>query len=74
MLPVIYKFLLNTDFSRAMLYVVALGLVVYAALSGWRSACDAAKGASVASMGRPKEPQCLGIWSTTGIGGTFSKL
>lgn len=38
MLPVIYKFLLNTDFSRAVLYVVALGLVVYAAVSGWRGA------------------------------------
>src|SRR5687768_8896558 len=38
MLPVIYKFLLNTDFSRAVLYIVALGLVVYAAVSGWRGA------------------------------------
>lgn len=38
MLPVIYKFLLNTDFSRTMMYVVALGLVVYAAVSGWRGA------------------------------------
>ncbi len=38
MLPVIYKFLLNSDFSRTMVYLVALGLVVYAAVSGWRGA------------------------------------
>ena len=31
MLPVIYKFMLDTDFSRVMLYLVALGLVAYSA-------------------------------------------
>jgi phosphatidylglycerol:prolipoprotein diacylglycerol transferase len=38
MLPVIYKFVLDTDFSRVMIYLVALGLVVYSAWSGYRGA------------------------------------
>ena len=38
MLPVIYKFMLDTDFSRVMLYLVAVGLVVYSGFSGWRGA------------------------------------
>jgi phosphatidylglycerol:prolipoprotein diacylglycerol transferase len=38
MLPVVYKFTLQTDFSRLMLYLVALALVLYAAWSGWRGA------------------------------------
>ncbi len=38
MLPVIYKFLLDTDFSRAVFYLVAVGLVAYSAYSGWRGA------------------------------------
>lgn len=42
MLPVIYKFLLNTDFSRTVIYLVAVGLVVYAAISGWRGAAGPA--------------------------------
>lgn len=42
MLPVVYKFLLDTDFSRIMLYLFAGGLVVYAAVSGWRGAAGPA--------------------------------
>lgn len=38
MLPVVYKFVLDTDFSRAMIYLVAVGLVAYAAVSGWKGA------------------------------------
>ncbi len=38
MIPVLYKFALQTDFSRDVLYLVALGLVVYAAWAGWRGA------------------------------------
>ncbi len=38
MLPVIYRFVFETDFSRLMLYLVAAGLVAYAAWNGWRNA------------------------------------
>ncbi len=38
MLPVIYKFTLDSANSRLMLYLVAAGLVAYAAWSGWRNA------------------------------------
>jgi phosphatidylglycerol:prolipoprotein diacylglycerol transferase len=37
-LPVIYRFTFDTEFSQLLLYVVALGLVVYSALNGWRTA------------------------------------
>ena len=38
MLPVIYKWTFQTDFSKVVLYLMALGLVVYSAWSGWRGA------------------------------------
>ena len=38
MLPVIYKWVFDTEFSRTILYLVAFGLVIYAASSGWRGA------------------------------------
>jgi prolipoprotein diacylglyceryl transferase len=37
-LPVIYRFTFDTDFSRWVLYAVALGLVAYAAFSGYQNA------------------------------------
>ncbi len=52
MLPVIYKFMLDTDFSRVMLYLVALGLVAYSASSGWRGAT----GTLDPKTGKPTEP------------------
>ena len=50
MLPVLYRFVFETDFSRALLYLVALGLVVYSALNGWRNA------GGVDEKGNPVEP------------------
>lgn len=38
MLPVIYRFVFDTDFSRVFLYLAALGLVAYSAWNGWRNA------------------------------------
>ena len=38
MLPVLYRFVFETDFSREILYMVALGLVAYSAFNGWRNA------------------------------------
>lgn len=38
MLPVIYRFVFDTDLSKALLYVMLVGLVVYAAWNGWRNA------------------------------------
>jgi prolipoprotein diacylglyceryl transferase len=38
MLPVIYRFTFDTDLSRWLLYAVALGLVFYSALNGYRTA------------------------------------
>lgn len=52
MLPVIYKFVLDTDFSRTMLYVVALGLIAYATFSGWTGA----QGPVDPKTGQPTEP------------------
>jgi prolipoprotein diacylglyceryl transferase len=47
-LPVIYRFTFDTDFSRLALYLVALGLVFYAAWSGWQNATGVdAKGAII---------------------------
>jgi phosphatidylglycerol---prolipoprotein diacylglyceryl transferase len=38
MMPVLYRFVFDTPFSHAVLYLVAAALVVYAAWSGWRGA------------------------------------
>lgn len=38
MLPVIYRFVFTTEFSKVMLYLFAAGLVAYAAFNGWRNA------------------------------------
>ncbi|MFZ5439276.1 MAG: prolipoprotein diacylglyceryl transferase [Myxococcota bacterium] len=38
MLPVLYRFVFDTDLSKVLLYVFAFGLVVYAAWNGWNSA------------------------------------
>jgi phosphatidylglycerol:prolipoprotein diacylglycerol transferase len=38
MLPVLYKFRFDTEGSRVLLFIIALGLVVYSAWSGWRNA------------------------------------
>jgi phosphatidylglycerol:prolipoprotein diacylglycerol transferase len=38
MLPVIYRFIFDTDFSKTLLYIAALGLVAYSAWNGWRNA------------------------------------
>jgi phosphatidylglycerol:prolipoprotein diacylglycerol transferase len=38
MLPVLYRFVFDTDFSKVLLYVVALGLVIYSAFNGYRNA------------------------------------
>ena len=51
MLPVLYRFTFDTPLSQAFLYVVALGLVGYAAWSGWRNA------GGVDDKGRPVEPK-----------------
>lgn len=50
MLPVLYRFVFETDFSRALLYLVALGLVAYSAMNGWRNA------GGVDDKGNPIEP------------------
>ena len=50
MLPVLYRFVFETDFSRVVLYLVALGLVAYSALNGWRNA------GGVDAKGNPIEP------------------
>jgi phosphatidylglycerol:prolipoprotein diacylglycerol transferase len=42
MLPVLYRFVFDTDFSRVLLYVAALGLVAYAAWNGWNNAAGPA--------------------------------
>lgn len=52
MIPVLYKFALDTDGSRMMLYLVALGLIAYAAWSGWRNAL----GPIDAKTGQPGNP------------------
>lgn len=38
MLPVIYRFVFETDGSRALLYLLAVALVAYAAWNGWKNA------------------------------------
>ncbi len=38
MLPVLYRFVFDTDFSKVLLYFFAAGLVVYAAWNGWQNA------------------------------------
>lgn len=38
MLPVLYRFTFETDASRLALYFLAVGVVVYAARNGWRTA------------------------------------
>lgn len=38
MLPVLYRFVFDTDFSRWLLYLAAIGLVAYAARNGWMTA------------------------------------
>lgn len=38
MLPVLYRFTFTTPGEQAVLYLIALGLVAYAAWSGWRNA------------------------------------
>ena len=50
MLPVLYRFVFETDFSKAVLYLVALGLVAYSAWNGWRNA------GGVDAKGNPLEP------------------
>ncbi|MDP3158200.1 MAG: prolipoprotein diacylglyceryl transferase [Archangium sp.] len=50
MLPVLYRFVFETDFSKALLYLVALGLVAYSAMNGWRNA------GGVDAKGNPVEP------------------
>ncbi|MGV3623561.1 MAG: prolipoprotein diacylglyceryl transferase [Archangium sp.] len=51
MLPVLYRFVFSTDFSRIMLYLAALGLVVYAARNGWNTAVG-----PDGKDGKPTEP------------------
>lgn len=51
MLPVLYKFVFDTQFSQVMLYVFCVGLVAYAAWSGWRGAPWGKDG-----KGQPVEP------------------
>lgn len=50
MLPVLYKFRFEGDGSRPLLYLIALGMVVYSAWSGWRNA------GGVDANGKPIEP------------------
>src|SRR5689334_20752407 len=38
MLPVLFKFTFETGFTQALLYLLALGLIGYAAFAGWRGA------------------------------------
>lgn len=38
MLPVLYRFVFDTDLSKVLLYLFAVGLVVYAAKNGWENA------------------------------------
>lgn len=51
MLPVLYRFVFSSDFSRIMLYLAALGLVVYAARNGWNTAAG-----PEGKDGKPTEP------------------
>jgi phosphatidylglycerol---prolipoprotein diacylglyceryl transferase len=51
MLPVLYRFVFDTDFSRVLLYLAALGLVAYAALNGWNNAAGPDD-----KNGKPTEP------------------
>lgn len=38
MLPVLYRFVFDTDFSKVLLYLVAVGLVIYSAINGYKNA------------------------------------
>lgn len=38
MLPVLYRFVFDTDFSKVLLYLVAAGLVIYSAINGYKNA------------------------------------
>lgn len=51
MLPVLYRFVFSSEFSRILLYLSALGLVVYAARNGWNTAVGPA-----GKDGKPTEP------------------
>lgn len=51
MLPVIYRFTFDTGLSRVLLYLAAIGLVVYAAWNGWRNAAGPDD-----KNGKPTEP------------------
>lgn len=51
MLPVLYRFVFGSDFSRIMLYLAALGLVVYAVRNGWNTAAG-----PDGKDGKPTEP------------------
>jgi phosphatidylglycerol---prolipoprotein diacylglyceryl transferase len=44
MMPVIYRFDPSTAFGQVVLYLIALGLVAYAAVAGWRGALAKTKG------------------------------
>lgn len=51
MLPVLYRFVFTTDFSKVLLFLAAAGLVYYAARNGWRSATG-----PDGKDGKPTEP------------------
>ncbi|HEY0883495.1 MAG TPA: prolipoprotein diacylglyceryl transferase [Archangium sp.] len=51
MLPVLYRFVFDTDLSRVLLYLFAVGLVAYAARNGWANAEGA-----LDKHGKPTQP------------------
>ncbi len=70
MLPVIYKFALDTDGSRLMLYLVALALVAYASWSGWRNALgppDPKTGQPTAPSKQDRQRRAI-IFGVIGVG------
>lgn len=50
MLPVLYRFVFESELSKVLLYLVALGLVAYSAWNGWNNA------GGVDEKGNPVEP------------------
>lgn len=70
MIPVLYKFVFDTTLSQVLLYLVALGVVVYAAWAGWRGA----HGPKDPKTGEFKEPtreaqlQRAALFAVIGLG------
>ncbi len=68
MLPVIYRFTFSTPGEQLVLYLVALGLVAYAAWSGWRNASGVdSKGQEIPAT-REERIRRAAIYGLIGLG------